>query len=261
MTKFDACQEFKRLLDIVKTLRSLNGCQWDKAQSHQSLVPYMLEETYEVIESINEKNLPKLKEELGDLLLHIVFQCDIGEEEKSFTIADSIHSINEKLIRRHPHVFGNVKVNSIREIKENWEEIKLKEGRISQMEGIPKTLPALLQAQRVQLRATEVGFDWEKIENVWEKICEESQELKEAIKTHDKEKIKSEFGDLLFTLVNISRFLDINAEEALRGSVKKFIKRFKSIEMELSERGIKLKDSSLSDMNDIWNKIKSKENS
>lgn len=259
MKNSDPSKELSKLINIVKTLRGPNGCKWDKAQTHQSLTPYLLEEAYEVIESIDEDNLQKLKEELGDLLLHIVFQAELGEEKGNFTLTDSIKTINEKLVRRHPHVFSDIKVNSIKEIKKNWEEIKLKEGRTSLMEGLPKTLPALLQAQRVQLRASEVGFDWKKIDGVWDKVLEELKELKEAIETKNHEKIRNELGDLLFSLVNLSRFLNVNTEEALRGTVKKFVNRFKSIEEELSSNGVEIKNSSLSKMDQLWNKIKTKE--
>ena len=221
-------EQFKRLISIVKTLRGPSGCEWDRAQDSGSLSPYFLEEAYEVTESINEENPQKLKEELGDLLLHIVFQAELGEEENNFTLADSIKNISEKLVRRHPHVFSNTKVDSIKDIKKNWEEIKLKEGRTSLMEGLPKTLPALLQAQRVQLRASEVGFDWAEIDDVWDKVLEELKELKDAIKTKNQEKIRGELGDLLFSIVNLSRFLNVNTEEALRGTVKKFVNRNKS---------------------------------
>jgi len=252
-------KELSKLINIVKTLRGPNGCKWDKAQTHQSLTPYLLEEAYEVTESINEENPQKLKEELGDLLLHIVFQAELGEEENNFTLADSIKNISEKLVRRHPHVFSNTKVDSIKDIKKNWEEIKLKEGRTSLMEGLPKTLPALLQAQRVQLRASEVGFDWAEIDDVWDKVLEELKELKDAIKTKNQEKIRGELGDLLFSIVNLSRFLNVNTEEALRGTVKKFVNRFKSIEEELSSNGIEIKNASLSEMDKLWDKIKAKE--
>ena len=256
MNDLKATNEFNRLLEIVKTLRGQNGCQWDKAQTHRSLIPYILEETYEVIEAIDEDDLTKLKEELGDLLLHIVFQANLGEEEGAFNIADSINSINEKLIRRHPHVFGDVKVNSIKEIKENWEEIKLREGRTSLMEGVPKTLPALVLAQRVQLRAAEVGFDWKQVEDVWEKIEEELNEFKEAIELKNKQEVISEFGDLLFSLVNLSRFLEVNSEEALRKTINKFVRRFKSVEKNLSQNGKRLKDATLEEMDNIWNNTK-----
>lgn len=259
MKNSDPSKELSKLINIVKTLRGPNGCKWDKAQTHQSLTPYLLEEAYEVIESIDEDNLQKLKEELGDLLLHIVFQAELGEEKGNFTLTDSIKIISEKLVRRHPHVFSDIKVNSIKEIKKNWEEIKLKEGRTSLMEGLPKTLPALLQAQRVQLRASEVGFDWEKIDGVWDKVLEELKELKEAIETKNHEKIRNELGDLLFSLVNLSRFLDVNTEEALRSTVKKFVNRFKSIEKELSSNSIEIQNASLSEMDQLWNKIKTKE--
>jgi MazG family protein len=260
MPENETSKKFERLIEIVKILRGPDGCMWDKKQTHESLIPYFLEEMYEVIDSIQEKNAEKLKEELGDLLLHIVFQSQLGEEEGKFTLADSIDYINEKLVRRHPHVFDNVEVEDIGEIRKNWEDIKLNEGRKSLMEGVPKTLPALLQARRVQERASEVGFDWEHIENVWDKISEELEELKKAIESRENDNIKNEVGDILFTMVNLSRFLNINPEEALRETVRKFIRRFSYIKNELEKEGKSFSDVSLSEMDDLWNEIKDKEN-
>jgi MazG family protein len=260
MPENETSKKFERLIEIVKILRGPDGCMWDKKQTHESLIPYFLEEMYEVIDSIQEKNAEKLKEELGDLLLHIVFQSQLGEEEGKFTLADSIDYINEKLVRRHPHVFDNVEVEDIGEIRKNWEDIKLNEGRKSLMEGVPKTLPALLQARRVQERASEVGFDWEHIENVWDKISEELEELKKAIESRENDNIKNEVGDILFTMANLSRFLNINPEEALRETVRKFIRRFSYIKNELEKEGKSFSDVSLSEMDDLWNEIKDKEN-
>lgn len=260
MPKNETSKRFEKLIEIVRTLRGPDGCMWDKKQTHESLIPYFLEEMYEVIDSIQEKDAEKLKEELGDLLLHIVFQSQLGEEEGKFTLADSINHINEKLVRRHPHVFGNVEVEDIGEIRKNWENIKLNEGRKSLMDGVPKTLPALLQARRVQEKASEVGFDWEYLENVWSKISEELDELKEAIESGKSDSIKNEVGDILFTMVNLSRFLNIDPEEALKEAVKKFIKRFNYIENELEKEGKNFNDASVSKMNDLWNEIKNEEN-
>ncbi len=259
MDKQNVSDEFLRLIEIVRSLRGPGGCEWDGAQTHQSLTPYLLEEACEVIESIDEEDSSKLKEELGDLLLHIVFQASLGEDEGQFTLADSIRSINEKLIRRHPHVFGDVKVNNVADIKRNWEEIKMKEGRNSLMDGLPKSLPALLQAQRVQLRASEVGFDWENVGDVWDKVHEELDELKQAVLQKDHTEMRNEFGDLLFSLVNLSRFLDINTEEALRNTIKKFVRRFKSVEEQLQGAGKKMSDSTLSEMDKLWDKVKESE--
>ncbi|MBU4443492.1 nucleoside triphosphate pyrophosphohydrolase [bacterium] len=254
------CNEFAKLIEIVRTLRGPSGCEWDRAQTATSLSPYFLEEAHETIAAIHENNHQKLKEELGDLLLHIVFQSEIAEENKQFRLSDSIRNINEKLVRRHPHVFGDVNVKNVQEIKQNWEEIKLKEGRDSLMEGLPKTLPALLLARRIQERAAQVGFDWDKIDLVWEKVHEELDELKDALKLSDDKNITLEFGDLLFSLVNLSRFLNINPEEALYSTLKKFVKRFQYIEKELAAKNIQLKDATLEEMDRLWNQTRIEDN-
>lgn len=249
--------QLSRLISIVKTLRSPSGCEWDRVQTSESLSPYFLEEAYETIEAIHEGNRDKLKEELGDLLLHIVFQADIAEEKKQFNLTDSLKNICDKLERRHPHVFGDVVVENVSDIKQNWEEIKLKEGRKSLMEGLPKTFPALLLARRIQERASQVGFDWDKIDLVWKKVHEELDELKEALKNSDERAINLEFGDLLFSLVNLSRFLSINPEKALAATSQKFIKRFQYIESKLTAKKQSLKDTSLEEMDKLWNEIRS----
>jgi len=260
MDKGKVLQRFARLIEIVRKLRGPGGCKWDRAQTHKSLVPYMTEELYEVIEAIEEDDMRKLKEELGDLLLHVVFQADLAEEEGHFTLADSIETISSKLVRRHPHVFAGLKVGSVSEIKKNWEEIKLREGRQSLLEGIPKNLPALLLARRVQQRASEVGFDWERVPSVIEKLEEEFLELKNAIESREQSRIRDELGDLLFTVVNLSRFLDIDPEDALRHTIKKFINRFKLVEEELRKKGKKLEEATLSEMDRLWNEIKRNKN-
>lgn len=256
----EICQEFARLIEIVKTLRGPKGCEWDRAQTSNSLSPYFLEEAHEVLEAIQEKDSQKLKTELGDLLLHIVFQTQIAEEQGQFNLLQSIRDINAKLIRRHPHVFGDVKVENVREIKQNWEEIKLQEGRKSLMDGLPKTLPALLLARRIQERAAQVSFDWDNVAPVWKKIEEELEELKEALNNQKSEEVALEFGDLLFSLVNLSRFINVNPEEALCSASKKFIKRFKFIEKELAARRRSLKEATLTEMDEIWNQIRTADN-
>jgi len=261
MSQYSAIyQEFARLLEIVKILRGPQGCEWDQAQTSNSLSPYFLEEAHEVLEAIQEGDSRKLKAELGDLLLHIVFQAQIAEEQGQFNLLESIRNINSKLIRRHPHVFGDAKVANVHEIKQNWEEIKLQEGRKSLMDGLPKTLPALLLARRIQERAAQVGFDWENVAPVWQKIEEELKELKEALQNPKSTEVTLEFGDLLFSLVNLSRFIYINPEEALYAASKKFIKRFKFIEKELAARNRSLKETNLNEMDEIWNQIRAKDN-
>ena len=252
---------FDNLMQIIRTLRSPQGCEWDRAQTPQSLTPYLLEEAHELTESIHERNQSKIKEELGDLLLHILFQALIAEEHRHFTLIETIDHISQKLVRRHPHVFGEIKVNGVKDIKKNWEAIKLKEGRASLMDGLPHGLPALLQARRVQERASQVGFDWEKIDAVWEKLHEEIDELKLALKAHQTAEISAELGDILFTVVNLSRFLNVDPDQALRHTTQKFLKRFKAIESELADHGKTLHESSLYELDAIWNRLKTAEKS
>lgn len=252
----EASQELAKLIEIVAILRSAEGCEWDRAQTPESLIPYLLEEAYEVVESINEKNPQKIKDELGDLLLHIVFQATIGNENESFHLKDSIKNINSKLIRRHPHVFGDTKVNGVADIRKNWEEIKLKEGRESLLEGLPKSFPPLLLARRIQERAAEVGFDWDDINDVWNKIHEETEELAEAVNSNNIDEIENEFGDLLFSMVNLSRFLKINPDLALKRTINKFTKRFRFIEEYLKNQNQNFKDLTLAELDKIWDKAK-----
>ena len=242
-----------KLIKIVKRLRAPDGCEWDKEQTHESLTPYLLEETHEVIEAIENKNYFALKEELGDLLLHVVFQTDLAREKNKFTLNQVIDDICKKLIRRHPHIFYDK--NDPRYKKGNWEESKQKEKkRDSILDGIPTTLPALLHARRIQEKAAGVGFDWEKKEQVILKLDEEIQELKEAI---DKgEGINEELGDVFFTLVNLSRHLEYNPEAALKSSIEKFSQRFKRIEKDLKIKKIKIKDLSLEELDLIWEQNK-----
>jgi len=249
-------EAFKKLVCIMKKLRSNNGCPWDKEQTHQSLKPYLIEETYEVIESIDNNDPESLKEELGDLLLQPIFHAQIAEDNKDFTILDVIKSINEKLVRRHPHVFDDAEINTSEEQKIHWERLKKNEGKKSVLEGVPKTMPALIRAHRFQQKAATVGFDWNTHKQVWEKIQEELDELKIAIDSDNKNNIFEEYGDLLFALVNLSRFLKVEPEDALRQATNKFSQRFKQVEKAFSASGKDINKASLEDMDKIWNKIK-----
>ena len=252
-------KRFEELVNIVERLRGLDGCPWDREQTPASLLPYLLEETYEVMESVDDRNWEVLQEELGDLLLHVVFQASIATDSDRFNIDESLKTVNEKLVRRHPHVFGDTKANVAFKAKQNWEAEKQKEKkRDSRIDGVPVTLPGLVRAQRLQEKAAYVGFDWEKIESVWEKVYEELQEIKLAQQGDNKDLLEEEIGDAIFTLVNLARFLGIPAEDALRKTNNKFINRFKMIEKELKKRGKTLEESSLDEMDEIWNKVKRK---
>ena len=246
-----------QLIEIVEKLRAPGGCPWDRDQTQASLLPYFLEEIYEVIESVEEGNMELLKEELGDILLHVVFQASIGKENENFTLQDSLNYVNEKLIRRHPHVFVDAKAEGPFHAKQNWEAAKHDEKkRESRLDGVPGTLPALTRSQRLQEKASYAGFDWKKVEQVWEKVHEEIGELKEAEEKGITEQIEEEIGDTLFSVVNLSRFLGISAETALRKTNRKFTSRFAQVEKELKKRGKKVEDSSLEEMDEIWNMVK-----
>ena len=246
-----------QLIEIVEKLRAPGGCPWDRDQTQASLLPYFLEEIYEVIESVEEGNMELLKEELGDILLHVVFQASIGKENENFTLQDSLNYVNEKLIRRHPHVFADAKAEGPFHAKQNWEAAKHDEKkRESRLDGVPGTLPALTRSQRLQEKASYAGFDWKKVEQVWEKVHEEIGELKEAEEKGITEQIEEEIGDTLFSIVNLSRFLGISAETALRKTNRKFTSRFSKVEKELKKRGKKVEDSSLEEMDEIWNMVK-----
>ena len=254
-----------KLRELIITFRKLrdpvSGCPWDKEQTSASLVSYMLEETYEVIETIDEKNWDGLKEELGDLILHIVFQAVIAKENKLFDISESLKNINEKLVRRHPHVFD--KKNVIQDnIISSWELQKHKEkNRSSRLDGVPISLPGIIRAQRIQEKASHAGLDFQKEEEIWEKISEEMEELKNAQKKNNKDEILEELGDTIFSLINLARFLGISADDALRKSNNKFINRFKMIENEINKRGKNIEESSFNELEDIWNNIKKNNNS
>lgn len=245
---------FDHFVEITRRLRL--ECPWDREQTHASIRHSLIEETYEVVESIDSGNMDELRKELGDLLLHVVFHANIAEEQKEFTLDEVINGITEKLIRRHPHVFGDTQVSGTEEIKQNWEKLKLKEGRTSVIDGVPKELPALLRAHRLQDKASKVGFDWEKKEDAWKKVDEEMGELHHAIEQGNEPEVEAEFGDLLFALVNYSRFINVNPENALRRTVEKFITRFQYIEKRLKEMGKDIHSSSLTEMDALWEESK-----
>lgn len=251
--------EFRRLIDIMANLRSENGCPWDKEQTKDSLKSYLIEESHEVSEAIDEDDPEKLKEELGDLLFQIIFHCRIAAEKGDFTIHDVIKGISDKIISRHPHVFGNAKFETPEEVRKQWHERKTEEGKFKEsiLDGIPKSLPSLLRSQRLQSRASKVGFDWEKTEDVLDKVEEELSELKTAIRNNSKKEIEEELGDVLFVLVNVSRFTGINAEEALKKTINKFQGRFRYIEKKAKEAGQNLSEMTLKEMDKLWEEAKS----
>jgi len=245
---------FERLIAIMDELRE--KCPWDKKQTIESLRQQTLEEIYELAEAITEKNWKSLKEELGDLLLHIVFYTKIANEQKQCTRSDVIDGIWNKLISRHPHIYGDVEVKDEDDVKRNWEKLKLKEGKKSAFSGVPKALPSLVKAMRLQEKAKQVGFEWENKEQVWEKVEEEIEELREAIVENDHKKMEEEFGDVLFSMVNFARFLNLDAENALEVTNKKFTDRFTKMEETALTRGSNLNDMTLQQMDAIWNEIK-----
>lgn len=250
-------KNFTKLLKIVEELRGPNGCPWDKEQTHESLLPYFLEEAYEVIESIEESNWENLKEELGDIMLHVILQTQIASEDNKFNIIDVLQTINKKLINRHPHVFGKKKTDVAFEAKQNWEAAKHKEKkRKSRLDGVPLILPALIRAQRLQEKAAYIGFDWENLDDVWAKIHEEIDELKAAQEKGDFKNIKEEIGDVLFSVVNLARKLNIPAEDMLRATNKKFVNRFQNIEKVIKSKGKTMEDATLEEMDKIWNQSK-----
>ncbi|WP_397447070.1 nucleoside triphosphate pyrophosphohydrolase [Polaribacter sp. R77954] len=245
---------FNRLLDIMDDLRE--KCPWDKKQTLESLRHLTIEETYELADAILDNDLPEIKKELGDVLLHIVFYAKIGSEKKAFDMADVANSICDKLIDRHPHIYGDVKVDNVEDVKRNWEQLKLKEGKESVLEGVPKSLPAVVKASRIQEKVAGVGFDWDKPEQVWEKVQEELTELNDEIKAKHKENIEKEFGDVLFSMINYARFIGVNPENALEKTNKKFINRFQFLEQEAKKEGKTLSDMSLEEMDIYWNASK-----
>ncbi len=246
---------FGRLLKIMDDLRA--GCPWDRKQSLESLRYLTIEETYELSDAILEKNMDGIKKELGDLMLHLVFYAKIGSEAGDFDIKDVLDGISEKLIERHPHIYGDVKVASAEDVKNNWEKIKLKEkDRKSVLDGVPNSLPAMVKAYRMQEKARGVGFDWENTDQVWEKVIEEMKELQCEVKNGDAQSMEKEFGDLMFSLINYARFIGVNPEDALERTNKKFIKRFKYIEDQTNKTGKQLRELSLSEMDAFWDEAK-----
>ena len=236
-------------------------CPWDRAQTMESLRNLTIEETYELADSILEQDLPEIQKELGDLLLHIVFYAKIANEKKAFDISDVIHSLCDKLVQRHPHVFGDTQVQNSRQVEENWEEIKMKEGNRSILSGVPDSLPALIKSNRIQQKVRGVGFDWEQKEQIWDKVREELGELQREVDHERKDQIESEFGDLLFSMINAARLYDIDPETALERTNKKFIKRFRYLEDQTINKGQSLRDMSLDQMNVIWEEAKKEDES
>lgn len=254
---------FTDLMEIMARLRGENGCPWDRDQTHESIKPYLVEEAYEVLEAIDEQDLAKLKEELGDLMLQIVFHARMAEDAGAFSMQDVLTAINEKLLRRHPHVFGELKAETAQEVLFNWEQIKQAErrklnDRASVLDGVPRELPALLRAHRLQEKASRVGFDWTEAQEVFRKVEEELAELQAAMDGRETDRVEAELGDLLFALVNLSRFLAVNPEEALRKTIARFIARFRYIEEELSRRGRSLRQATLEEMDALWAEAKAK---
>jgi len=245
---------FRRFVMIVRRLR--RDCPWDRRQTHRSLRHSLIEETYEVVHAIEDGDTDQLRNELGDLLLHVVMQATIAEQRGEFTLADVLEEVMTKLIRRHPHVFGNARASNPDEVKRNWERLKMQEGRASRLQGIPASLPALQRAMRMQQRAAHVGFDWKATSEVWAKVREEVGELEAALATPSTRKREEEFGDFLFSLVNLARFLKIHPEDALRHTNRKFERRFRYIERELARRGRSPEEATLEEMDALWEKAK-----
>lgn len=247
-------RKFEDLVELVSILRK--ECPWDKKQTHYSIKDNLIEEAYEAIETLDNGDFDEFKKELGDLLLHVVFHSNIASETQTFEIGDVIYTLMEKLIRRHPHVFGETAVSGDDEVAENWENIKLKEGKKSTLDGLPSHLPALIRAQRMQEKAANVGFDWPEWELAWEKLDEELQEFKDALSAKDANASSEEFGDVLFSMVNVARYFNLVAEDSLRQTNKKFETRFRYIETELKKKDKALKDASLEEMDKLWNEAK-----
>ncbi|MGD8307137.1 MAG: nucleoside triphosphate pyrophosphohydrolase [Ignavibacteria bacterium] len=249
---------FDEFVEIVERLR--NECPWDREQTNDSIKSATIEEAYEVVEAIDNKDFSELKKELGDLLLHVVFHTIIAQEDGHFNINEVIEAIREKLIRRHPHVFGETKVSGTKEVLANWEEIKMSEGRKFLLDGVPELLPSLQRAHRLQEKVSKVGFDWEKKEDVWKKVIEEIEEMHRSEKSGTHDELENEIGDVFFALVNYARFLGINPENALRKTNKRFIDRFTYVEKNITASGKKLSESTLEEMDKFWEESKTKLN-
>jgi MazG family protein len=250
---------FEHLLNIMDELRA--KCPWDKKQTLESLRYLTIEETYELSDAVLDNNLDEIRKELGDIMLHIVFYAKIASEQNAFDMKDVLEGINRKLIRRHPHIYGDVVAKDAEAVKNNWEKIKLTEGRKSVLSGVPQGLPAVVKAYRIQEKARGIGFDWEEPHQVWDKVIEEMNELQDEVKSQeDKSKIESEFGDLLFALVNYARFIGVNPEDALERTNKKFISRFQYLEEKSKEDGKSMQDMTLGEMDVYWNEAKDIEN-
>ncbi|MCA0396354.1 MAG: nucleoside triphosphate pyrophosphohydrolase [Bacteroidetes bacterium] len=250
----DYTEAFDKLVTIMDDLRM--KCPWDKKQTIHSLRQQTIEELYELADAISEENWKGMEEELGDLFLHLVFYAKIGSEQKQFSLAEVLEGINAKLIRRHPHIYGDLKLSGADEVKKNWEQLKLKEGKTSVLSGVPKALPAMVKAMRLQEKAKQVGFEWDNREQVWEKVEEEMHELQEAVASGDQAHQEEELGDLFFSLVNYARFLQVDAEHALEQTNKKFIYRFTNMEARAVAKGLMLQHMSLEEMDALWNEIK-----
>lgn len=250
----DKLKAFQRLLEIMDELRE--KCPWDRKQTLESLRHLTIEETYELGDAILDNNLSEIRNELGDLMLHLVFYSKIGEEKGAFDVADVLNGVCEKLIHRHPHIYGDVEVTNEEEVKQNWEKLKLKEGKSSVLEGVPRSLPAVVKANRIQDKVKGVGFDWERPEQVWEKVEEELSELKYEVNQGDQDRIESEFGDVMFSLINYARFIGINPEDALERTNKKFMKRFQYLERKAKEIGKELDQMTLAEMDVYWEAAK-----
>ncbi|OGQ05339.1 MAG: nucleoside triphosphate pyrophosphohydrolase [Deltaproteobacteria bacterium RIFCSPLOWO2_01_44_7] len=254
-------EKFEKLAEILATLRGPNGCPWDKEQTYKDINPYLLEESHEVVEAIDNNDFESLKEELGDLLVHILFHCQLAKEENKFTAVDVINSACEKLIRRHPHVFGGDKAKTTQEVLVNWEKIKQQENkdkRKSILDGLPKTIPALLKAFRLGEKSSRVGFDWEDQKGIWNKVKEEMEELEQALATKNSEQIEQEYGDLLLTLANLARFLKLDPETSLRKACDRFTKRFQWIEETSKQQNQTLQNLTAAQWDELWNKAKTK---